>query len=339
MRRLVLVAGVVLAASSALSSPGASAAPGESCDHRQQKVADDPETGPVCSHGDDPATDSAGAQVFPADSGVVPAPPCYDDGRAANRIEVLYGHPADRPDNYAASVDRIRATVAFADHYFEQSDAGTTQRLRWLCDAEGQVVIHKVALTPVGDDGTFTFGDMYRSVALGGGKGKNKSSYRSRDRIYVTFVDGVNDAYPFCGQGNFDADDSPRPSNKNNTGPAYSLVACWNGTTTLHEIGHNLGAVQYSAPHTSGAAHCYDEFDVMCYDDNGSYFRGPDGVRGTSDDRQVQVVCADAATLLLNAGSQTQFDCSQDDYYNPNPAPGSYLATHWNIASSDWVQK
>jgi hypothetical protein len=24
------------------------------------------------------------------------------------------------------------------------------------------------------------------------------------------------------------------------------------------------------------------------------------------------------------------YDCGRDDYYNPDPAPGSYLATHWN---------
>jgi hypothetical protein len=25
------------------------------------------------------------------------------------------------------------------------------------------------------------------------------------------------------------------------------------------------------------------------------------------------------------------YDCGHDDYFNPRPAPGSYLATHWNV--------
>ena len=33
----------------------------------------------------------------------------------------------------------------------------------------------------------------------------------------------------------------------------------------LHEVLHTLGAVQPSAPHFSGGAHCYQLFDVMCY--------------------------------------------------------------------------
>jgi hypothetical protein len=85
----------------------------------------------------------------------------------------------------------------------------------------------------------------------------------------------------------------------------------------LHEITHTLGAVQDSAPHSSQAGHCYDEYDVECYDDGGSYFTSG-GSLTTS--------CSDSAHEV--------YDCSLDDYFNPSPAPGSYLATHWNLFDS-----
>ena len=37
----------------------------------------------------------------------------------------------------------------------------------------------------------------------------------------------------------------------------------------LHEVSHTLGAVQMSSPNSSGAGHCNDQYDVMCYDDGG----------------------------------------------------------------------
>jgi hypothetical protein len=41
---------------------------------------------------------------------------------------------------------------------------------------------------------------------------------------------------------------------------------CWQ-YAELHEILHDLGAVQPDAPTPSAAGHCTDEADVMCYDD------------------------------------------------------------------------
>ena len=297
----------------------------------------------VSAHADDRAVCTHGADVLglplPTDDPSAPPAPCLTDGVSGNRVQVLYGVPADRPNDYANKVATIRTAVDNADWYFETSDAGTSQHLRWLC-SNGQVSVDSVTLVPVGADGLFTFDDLVASLTPRSGKGKKAApvvSYRDPTRVYVVFVDGIDDgSYPYCGQGGVDADDSPGATNRNNSGPAYSLIACWNGSTALHEIGHNLGAVQLSAPHSSGAYHCYDESDVMCYDDGGSWYLGPDGTAGTADDRSTQTACA-PGLLAAQPTEDRQFDCNEDDYYDPSPAPGSYLDTHWNLARSAWV--
>ena len=59
---------------------------------------------------------------------------------------------------------------------------------------------------------------------------------------------------------------------------------------------------------------------MLCYNDGGPYFQ---------NGGQPQEVCGDAVLDYVN-----RWDCNLDDYYNPNPAPGSYLATHWNTRDS-----
>jgi hypothetical protein len=95
----------------------------------------------------------------------------------------------------------------------------------------------------------------------------------------------------------------------------------------LHEVTHNLGGVQLSSPNSSGAGHCNDEYDLMCYEDGGpgSLFVDPncDGDISAPSDPY--------------GDGQEAWDCNKDDYFNTNPAPGSYLATHWNIADSAFL--
>ena len=82
----------------------------------------------------------------------------------------------------------------------------------------------------------------------------------------------------------------------------------------MHENGHNQGAVQPSAPDSTGSgAHCNDLLDVMCY--------APDG----GDRNQTEVsTCTDAMW----------FDCDNDTYFDVVPEGSEWLSNHWNLGSS-----
>jgi hypothetical protein len=81
---------------------------------------------------------------------------------------------------------------------------------------------------------------------------------------------------------------------------------CWSGREVAHETIHAMGGVDSRAPHASGLGHCSEEHDVMCYDDG--YVRG-----------QMTYLCPEDEMLL---------DCNNDDYYNTDPPPDSFLALH-----------
>jgi len=155
------------------------------------------------------------------------------------------------------------------------------------------------------------FGTMIQTMYDGG---QNRT-----DRIYLIFAD--TSSAGICGIGTMVRDDRDTPNNRNNMRPSYSRVDrnCWAPQAATHELIHNLGGVQYTAPHSSAGSHCIDEWDVMCYSDSPQY-------------PAMQYVCPDKASF------QNRIDCNNDDYFHPNPAPGSYLDTHWNTADSVFLQ-
>jgi hypothetical protein len=142
------------------------------------------------------------------------------------------------------------------------------------------------------------------------------------------------DAYVFCGVATVKPDDRPTPDNANNGDGTPGMVGridrgCW-GTIKpsieAHELAHILGGSQASAPNANDNAHCTDDADALCYDDDGRL----DGLVWAHG-RQVPLrsVCPDAHERLL--------DCGNDDYFHTDPPPGSYLATHWNVAASSFL--
>ncbi|MBW3614265.1 MAG: zinc-dependent metalloprotease [Actinobacteria bacterium] len=93
------------------------------------------------------------------------------------------------------------------------------------------------------------------------------------DKKYVVWLDAGS---KYCGQATLYHDTTRSELNANNgrtTGIVYRPYSTtngeggfWPGRTLLHELGHNLGALQADAPSSFDDAHCNDSAeDVMCY--------------------------------------------------------------------------
>ncbi len=148
--------------------------------------------------------------------------------------------------------------------------------------------------------------------------------------IYADYLGGGS--FPAAGQAELYPDDSAT-NNAADIGGWRAVVYGTGGQyfssndpsfadlVPLHEASHNLGAVQDSAPHSTQAGHCNDEWDIMCYADLGPV--------GDPNDLTFDTTCG---SLSVQA-----YDCKQDDYFNPAPAGGSYLATHWNLYNSAFL--
>jgi hypothetical protein len=261
---------------------------------------------------------------------------CETDGDEGRRVLAAYLSPGDQPDDFTGHIVDIRRALGSIDDVWDAAADPYDQHPRWACDPDSaKPVVWDLRGPPLGADGTYTFAEVVNAL--------RKANMFSSDRVYVVFVDHLA-TYPYGGQATVRADDRAAASNLNNVGPSYAMIdaqkQAWSHRGLfmggLHELLHTLGAVQCSAPHSScprrelGHFHCWDGTDVMCYDDGGSYYAGPDGISGTADDRTVSGVCAPRTDA-------EQIDCGRDDYFNVNPDAGSYLATHWNVTHSSFV--
>ncbi|MFB9393149.1 RICIN domain-containing protein [Streptomyces coeruleoprunus] len=271
-------------------------------------------TAPSAPALDAPAAAKAGDQPPPA-----PAPgtraaaagpagqtvQCDGDGSTGNRVQVVYVH-APGNDRYAQYFASFRKWAADADLIYSESakDTGGVRHIRYVTAADCTPTVLNIELPA---SALAEFSATNRALAA---KGLDR-----RDRKYMIFAD----TQVYCGIGTFAGDERPGQNNLSNFGPSYGRTdtGCWGGHTAAHELGHNLGAVNNSAPNTSRGAHCTDEWDVMCYSDTPYY-------------PKMRIVCGDRAY-------ENKLDCNHDDYFHTSPRPGSYLATHWNIANNQFL--
>lgn len=266
-----------------------------------------------CTHGPDPAPPGIAQEVrrtvldAKAVGRETPNITCNPlDGESGYRVQVIYAYDSGVGSDYVNQLGTVRAAAAGADDLLRESSLAAGQEMNFLfvTDASCFIAVDNVGFSTAQMQ---DFGAMIQAMHDG--------VYNRTDRLYLVFAD--TDSAGICGVGTLWPDDSDAATNANNIGPSYSRAdrSCWAPRVAAHELMHNLGGVQYSAPHTSGGGHCIDEWDVMCYSDAPNY-------------PTMQIRCADQATY------QYRYDCNSDDYFNPSPPTCSYLDTHWNTADN-----
>jgi hypothetical protein len=236
---------------------------------------------------------------------------CDGDGTSGKRVQILYVREAAQTDRLATLRATFQQWATQVDQAFIDSAAetGGYRRVRWVHDPACKPTVTGVVVA----NGTLAnFGTTFTALKNAG--------YNRTDRKYVAYAETTS----WCGLGGGGPgakDDRPGAENRYNSGPELATMGtgCWSWATTGHELLHTLGAVLPGAPNASAHGHCWDDEDIMCYDDGGI----PDPPGG------IVKVCANAPENLL--------DCNHDDYFSTRPVAGSWLANHWNVANSQYL--
>ena len=237
--------------------------------------------------------------------------PCDGDGTSGYRVQAVYVVTSDRTNRFAAVGDQIKQWAAGVNTVFNLSAAktGGVRDVRFVTSANGDGTCSPTVLNVTLPPGSFTSFDATINAMRAAG-------YSAPGRKYLMWVDGTGQ----CGIAQTYLSSTPGQDNPNNG--AYAQFAridtgCWGQAQSVeaHELSHTMGSVQGDAPHATTRGHCYDESDRMCYADGGG--------------KTMQQICP--------TDQETLFDCNNDDYYSTYPAAGSYLAGHWNTASSRFL--
>src|SRR3954451_25352483 len=252
------------------------------------------------------------------------------------QFKVVYAYAADRPDRFAGWKDALQANVAVIDRFLSAQDGGT-KALRFDMGTRCGPQYVDIQVVPLPGPRS-TYADNFNAIAGAVNRALGPAA-GPRDAIVV--ADGLSGGSQEYGLGQTIMAASGEVSgaaNIHNRGGLTSMLFTRDGAAAagaakwgwwpegmLHEMTHNLGAVQWHAPHSTEPpgqtlaqyGHCWQGADIMCYVEDGG---------------AAHPMVQDCAGL---PGAIPQnYDCGRDDYFNPAPAPGSYLATHWNTYDS-----
>ncbi len=266
----------------------------------------------LCTHGDDSrlsrstsaAGEGSGQQTSTASTRVG----CYGDGQSGPRIQALYIRPTTTADHLSSVLPSLRGWAGGVEKAIDDSAHQTkgSRHVRFVTTPSGsscQLSVLSLALPP---DAFNSFNATVSAL--------QKQGLKDSGTKYLIWSEGSG----YCGIASMYDDAKASAENLNNGAfPTYARIdkKCW-GYAEAHEIVHMLGGVQKSAPHATAGWHCRDGGDLMCYDD------------GSAGSRQTSVCPSSQASLL---------DCRHDDYFSTAPAAGSWLASHWNVATSGFL--
>jgi hypothetical protein len=277
----------------------------------------------------------------------------FDDARnsphgAAATVKIIYAYPVDVGNRLSTYANVIQAGVKGVSD-FVASESGGALGVRFDTGTfEGPhcLDIQRIALPQTKAYYSSPAGDAFTKVGIDIAK---RLGLQDGPRNYLAYVDGVA-PQGIAGEAEarlLEPGDDAASGAVHAEGGLLALLYGRGGTdffgsatqfppgqtsrrqveVALHEASHNLGAVQLSSPNSSGAGHCNDLYDLMCYEDGGPGFPFIDSE------------CDGSASAPLDPyGPDFQaWDCGRDDYFNVAPDPGSYLDTHWNLARSPFL--
>lgn len=242
-------------------------------------------------------------------------PLCVTDVAREHYAVPVYGRYEGGPDRYEEMAPKIREAVVNVNNAFYRETVeqfGIEARLKVLCEPgpTGLEMVVATLVVPVGS-----------SV----GAALHDQGFSDGHARHWVYVNGSG-----RGAATLQGDDSPGLANAHNHRHAHAVVSNMGLTDWLHEILHTMGAVQKSAPHSLGGYHCSDGPDIMCYDDRDE---DPVGMLQGHNLQYYKDLATNRYDPTACLGEPYQIDCHHDDYYNPTPPEGSYLATHWNLAA------
>src|SRR3954453_2389943 len=258
----------------------------------------------------------------------------------ARQIKVVYAHAHDQPDDFDRWKDALQTNVSRIEQFLAlqtggrralRFDMGTVCGPQYVDIQDVHLPSDRTAYVSGSDDQNFYA--VADDVAAAPGTGAPRDVFILADGLTAddpdpAHDDGVNGVW---GIAEVSPDDTAGSSNYANGGGLTGMMLTprsttphswdWQPTVMLHEITHNLGGVQQSAAHSTPFAHCWDGSDVMCY---------PDGSSGSQP-------YTSGGGPTIQGRVPPPYDCAHNDYFNPAPAPGPYLATHWNVYTSAFM--
>ena len=290
-----------------------------------QAAANDGDGIPTAWCGEDRTTDNTANAVFPASKA---------------QFKVVYAFAADRQNRFAGWRDAIQANTAIVQRFLS-AQGGGTKAIRFDMGTSCGPQYVDIQIVPLPGPRS-SYADNFGAISSAVSRALGATTSTPRNAIVI--ADGLAGGTQEYGLGETimgSSGEKPGATNVHNRGGLTSILFTKDGAAApvasrwgwwpegfLHEMTHNLGAVQWGAPHSTqprgGSApnygHCWQGADVMCYVEDAGAAHG------------MQIDCAG-----LPGAIPQNYDCGRDDYFNPAPTPGSYLATHWNTYDSAFL--
>jgi hypothetical protein len=242
--------------------------------------------------------------------------------QAEEQFKLVYAYASDRTNRFDAWKNALQANVSLIGRFMgAQSGGRKTPRFDMGTDCGPEYADIQVVALP-GTRASYAMNLTALATAVAA-----EVPAVEGQRNVVVLADQMSSApaHNWYGVGQYRDDERPGSINVNNLGGYFSALwvpdaeplpagsgTGWWAEGFLHEMTHNLGAVGSHAPHASTEGHCYDEWDLMCYDDGGL-------------PQPLTYGCPDIPGVMRQV-----YDCGGDDYFNVAPTSG-YLVSNFNV--------